>query len=109
RSAAPAEDESFAMFGGFEAAAGSIGVRIADEENGLVGVADHAQSQIVRGGIFTHHACSDDEEAPAAELHFFRLALFEHDQVERFAQLKVGMLAIRAMGFQIVDFGENAA
>src|SRR5258708_13334991 len=107
--AASAEEEGLSMFGGFEAGTGGGRVGVTNEENRLVGIADHAHRQIMGGGILAHHAGSDDEEAPAAELHSFGLSLFEHNEIERLAQLKIRMLPMRAVGFQIVNLREHAA
>ena len=50
-----AEKECFSGFGRFQPATGCIRIGIADEENGLPFIPDHANGQIVRGGVFVHH------------------------------------------------------
>ncbi len=104
-----AEQKALARLGGFEAAAGRIGVGVADEEDGVAFVADHAQGQVVGSGVLAHHAGGDDEEAAAGELHFLDLLLVQHDEIQGVAQLQVGKLAMGAVGFQVVDFREDAA
>ena len=41
--------------------------------------------------------------------HGLGLALFQHDQVERLVQLQARVQAVRAVGFQVVNFGEDPA
>ena len=79
-----------ARFGGSEAAARRVGVGVADKEDGLPLVADHADGEVVGGGVLAHHAGGDDKDASAGEFHFFGLALFEHDEIEGLVQLQVG-------------------
>src|SRR5205085_5400045 len=54
-SARAAEDESLTDGCGFEPSARSAGISITDKKDGLALVANHAQGQIVRGGILAHH------------------------------------------------------
>ena len=42
-------------------AAGCVGIGVADEEDGVALVADHAQREVVRGGFLAHHAGGDDK------------------------------------------------
>src|SRR5947209_2405297 len=97
------EHEGFALFGGLKTATGSVGIGIADKEDCLVGIANHPHAQVMSGRIFAHHAGGDDKEASASQLHSLGLALFQHDEIERFAQLKMGTLPVCAVRFQIVD------
>ena len=101
--------KGLARLGGFEAAARRVGVGVADEEDGVAFVADHAQGQVVGGGVLAHHAGGDDKEAAAGELHLLDLPLIQHDEVQGLAQLQVGILAMGAVRFQVVDFREDAA
>src|SRR6185295_17707119 len=82
---------------------------VTDKEDGLAFVTGHAHGEVVGGGVFRHHPGGEHEDASAAELHYFALALFEHDEIVRFVKLQVRVLAVRAVGFEIVDFGEHAA
>src|SRR6185312_7734352 len=107
--AAGAEEKCFALFGRTKAAGGGVGIGVADEENGHAIVTHHAQGEVVRGGVFAHHAGGDDEQSSAAEVHGLGLAFFEDGQFQRFVQLQVGLLAIGAVGFEVVNFGEDAA
>ena len=88
---------------------GRIGVGVTDEEDGLVFVTDHAEGQVVRGGVLAHHAGGDDKEAAAGKLHLLDLPLIQHGEVQRVVQLQVGILAMGAVRFQVVDFREDAA
>ena len=96
------------MFRGFQSAAGRIRVCVADEEDGLFLVACHANGEVVCGGVFTHHAGGDDEDASAGEFHFLHLTGVEDDEVQRFVQLEIGVIAVRAVRFEIVNLGEHA-
>ena len=104
-----AQQKCLSIRGCFEAAPGSIRVRIADKENSLAFIADHAESQIMRGGVLAHHAGSNHKEPPARQPHLFGLTMVQHNQVKRFVQLQIGLLAMRAGGFQIIDFSEDTA
>ena len=78
--AAATTEEKFLLGpGSFETSAGSVGISVTDEEDGLLFVPDHPQSQIMRGGLFAHHPGREDEEASAGELHFIELAFFWDD------------------------------
>ena len=63
----------------------------------------------MRGGVFAHHAGRDDEQSPAGEAHGLRLAFFEHGEIQGVVQLQLRVLAIGAMRFEVVNFGEHAA
>src|SRR5207247_10509134 len=82
--AGAAEEELFAALGGFKVAARGVRIGVADKEDGLLFIADHAQRQVVRGGVLTHHAGGNDKQASAAQFHFLGLPLFEHNQIQRF-------------------------
>ncbi len=103
-----AEEEALAGLGGFEPAAGGIGVGVADEEDGLAFVFDHAEGEVMGGGVFAHHAGGEDEDAAAGETELFGLAFLEDDEVKGFVELQLAMLAVGAVGFEVVDLGENA-
>ena len=106
---AGAEDECFAQLRGLHPAAGRAGVGVTDEEDGLFLIAGHALGEVVRGGVLAHHAGGDDEDASARELHALGLTFLEDDEVERLAELQVCVLAVGAVGFQIVNLREDAA
>src|SRR6266404_3295377 len=86
-----------------------VGIRVANKENGLGRISNHPESKVVGGGVFAHHSGSNDKEAPTGEIHFLGLTVFQDNEVERFAQLKIGVLTMRAMRFEVVNLGEDAA
>ena len=86
-----------------------VRIGVTNKENGLPFVADHPRRQIVRRRVFAHHAGGDDENLPAAQFHFFRLALFENNELQRLVQLQVRVLAVRPVRLQIVNFREHPA
>ena len=86
-SGAGAEHKGFTGFGGLQPAGGRIRVRIADKEDALFFVAGHSLGEVVRRGVFAHHAGGDDKDFAAGELHVFRLSLFEDDQLEGLVEL----------------------
>ena len=108
-SCARAEHKCLAGFGGFESASRCGGVCVADEEDGLFFVAGHTDGEVVRGGVLAHHAGSDDEDASAGEFHFLHLTGIHHYEVQRFVKLQVGVVAMGAMRFEIVNLREHAA
>src|SRR5207247_10310020 len=105
---APAQDKGSARLGGLEPSAGRVGVGVTDEENRLALVAGHAGGEVVGGGVFAHHAGGDDKDASAGKPHLINLPGFENDQVERLSQLEVAVVAVGAVGFEVVDLREDA-
>ena len=106
---AAAEYKCRAVFCRLEPAAGRVRVGVADEKNRLAFVADHAGGKVMRSGVFAHHPGGEDENAPAGEPHFIHLAWFEHSEVQRLGQLEVAVVAMGAVGFEIVNLREDAA
>ncbi len=86
-----------------------FGIGIANEENGLAFVLDHPHGEIVGGCVLGHHAGSEHKDAPAAEFHIFGLTLFQHHKIQFLVQLHAGVLAMRAVRFEVVDFREHPA
>src|SRR5206468_2839151 len=103
-----AHDERSARPGSLEPSAGRVSGGVADEENGLALVADHAGGEVVGGGVFAHHAGSEDKNASAGEAHLLQLSGFKNDQVECLSQLEVAVVAVGAVRFEVVDFREDA-
>jgi hypothetical protein len=106
---AGAEDKWFAWFGGFEAAAGGVGIGVADEEDGLARVAQHADGEVVGGGHFGQHASGQDEDSAGAEFNGVEFIFFQDDGLEFLGELEIGPMTVGKVGFLIVNFGEDAA
>src|SRR5205085_10956915 len=70
---------------------------------------DHAGGQVMCGRVFAHHAGGEDEDASTGEAHFIHLAGLHHSEVEGLGQLQVAVVAIRAVGFEVVDLREDPA
>ena len=67
---------------GFEASAGGVGIRVADEEDGLTFVADHAGERGRARRCFSlimPAVITEMRERPLSFI-FFRLAMFEDDE-----------------------------
>ena len=105
---AGAEHKGFTRSGGLQPSARRVRIGVADKENGLPLIPNHAQGEIVRRRVFAHHAGSNDKNPPAAQFHFFRLAFFQDNEFQRFVQLQIRVLAVRAVRLQIIDFREHA-
>ena len=104
-----AEEEPFTGFGHLQPSAGRVGIGIPDEEDRLAFVTDHAEGQVMRGGVLAHHAGGDHENAAPGEFHVVDLTLVEDDEIQRVVQLQIGVLAVGPVRFQVVDFREHSA
>src|SRR5687768_10002199 len=105
----PAEQKRLAGPGRLQPPSRRIRVRVTDEENRLAFVPNHPHGQVVGGRILAHHSGGDYEHAASTQFHYLRLCLVEHDQVESFTQLQGAVLAVCAMGLQVVYLSENSA
>ena len=92
-----------------EAAAGRRGIGVADEEDAVPRILDHAPGQVVGGGVFGEHAGGHHKQAPLVELDFGRVIAVQHLQIQRFVQLKIGVLPVGTVGLQIVNLCEHPA
>ena len=91
----------------FQPSARRVRIRIADKENGLPLVANHACREIMRGGVFAHHAGGEHKDPSAAQFHFFGLTFFEHDELQRLVQLQIHVLAVSPVRFEVVYLREH--
>lgn len=92
-----------------ESAGGGGGIGVADEEDTVPFVLDHAEGEVVGGGVGVHHSGGEDEQTSAAEFHVLDLSSVEDLEVEGLGEGEVTVVAVGAMGLEVVDFGEDPA
>ena len=101
--------EEVALFGLLEPATRGFGIRVANEENAVSRLLDHALGQVVGRGVLGEHPGGHDEQPVFVELDPGGLIAAQYGEVKRLVQLKVRVLAVGPVGLQVVNLCEHPA
>ena len=89
--------EQFAWRGGLKPASGSLGIGVADKEDAMRRLFNHALGQVVGRGVFGEHPGGHDEQPVFVELDPGGLIAAKYGEVKRLVQLKVRVLTVGAV------------
>ena len=82
-----AKDESFPRLRCPKTSTRRVRVGLTNEEDPVLLLPYHAESEIMGGSVFAHHPRGDHENFAAGQFHALRLAFFQNAKFEHLVQL----------------------